>query len=130
MRLVSLYPNLPSCDDCEQWQYDPRDWRILERGGQRLKRFSKTPCGQCPKVGKDKPPCRASAEELSSQNWQAYSHYLGCRATNTWPDDERVRRNAALIRQVEDAAARGNDELLAGVLITMAEAARRERGKR
>jgi hypothetical protein len=93
-------------------------------------RISKTPCGQCPKVPKGQPPCRESAEELTPQNWQAYTHYLGCRATGQFPDDERVRRNAALIRQVEEAAARGHDELLAGVLITMAEAARHDRGKR
>lgn len=43
---------------------------------------------------------------LSEQNWQAYTHYLECRAVGEFPNDPIVRRHARLIRQIEDAADR------------------------
>lgn len=40
---------------------------------------------------------------MTEQNWQAYEHYRECRAVGQFPDDPIVRRNAATIRQIEDA---------------------------
>lgn len=50
-----------------------------------------------------KPPVPESAVELSPENVMCLVHYKQCRATGRWPEDERVMRNAALIREVEDA---------------------------
>lgn len=61
-------------------------------------------CEWCPKVPKDAPPEPASAIELNERNWAAYRHYMECRAIGQFPDDPIVRRNAMLIRQIEDQA--------------------------
>lgn len=62
----------------------------------------KPPCRSCPKVPKDAPKVPESAVELSVRNLRAVSHYWECRAVNSFPDDPIVRRNAAIIRRVED----------------------------
>jgi hypothetical protein len=60
------------------------------------------------------PPCRIagvgcprgtpeSPLELSTANQVAWRHDRECRATGQFPDDPLVRRNAAIIREVEDA---------------------------
>lgn len=59
----------------------------------------RTPKG-CPKGTPEK------SKALSSSNQLAYQHYLECKATGQWPDDAIVRRNAAVIREVEDYAER------------------------
>jgi len=57
------------------------------------------------------PPCRLSgcpkgtpenSIELSQKNLQAWHHYQECRAVGNFPDDPIVRRNAALIKRIED----------------------------
>ncbi len=58
------------------------------------------PCGygptRCPKGSP------TAGRELTPENQLAYLHYLECRAVGVFPDDPVVRRNAALIRSVED----------------------------
>ena len=44
---------------------------------------------------------------MSPWNELAYTHYLECKAVGSFPDDPIVRRNASLIRSVEDAVADG-----------------------
>lgn len=62
-----------------------------------------TPCGRCPKVPPDAPrKTRRFASEWTDQNRQAYKHYLECRAVGLFPDDPIVRRNARIIRAIED----------------------------
>jgi hypothetical protein len=66
-------------------------------------------------------PRPAEAVELSDRNWLAWQHYRECRAIGRFPDDPIVRRNAAIIRDVEDEFARGEyagkiDLLLAMIL--------------
>lgn len=47
---------------------------------------------------------REHAIKLSSKNEQALMHYLECKATNSFPDDPIVKRNAAYIAPIVNAA--------------------------
>lgn len=65
-------------------------------------------CAGCPKIPRDaegalSAPRSGLAVELTDKNVQAYQHYLECRAVGQFPDDPVVRRNAAVIRGVEEA---------------------------
>ena len=110
MRLLILHPEISyrDCGDCQTYVYD-------EKKGERLMQFDKPmkrppgnlpPCrmrkGGCPKGTPEEP------RSLTDQNWRAYQHYSECRAVGQFPADPIVRRNAAIIRQAEDAA---NQEL-------------------
>lgn len=103
--MLRLAPQLPSCADCKRWLFDLRTGRRTERGGKPVPRLVNvpTPCRDCPKVPAGAPPVPESAVELTPANLLCLAHYQGCRATGHWPDDERVKRNAALIRAVDDA---------------------------
>ena len=78
----------------------------LQDGGLPLVRppGQKTPCHDCPKVP-DYAPEKSSAYaiEPSEKSHRAYQHYLECAAVGQFPDDPLVRRNARIIRQVEQA---------------------------
>lgn len=50
----------------------------------------------CPKGTPDKP------NSLNESNQQCYEFYKECRAVGEFPHDPVVRRNAAVIREVED----------------------------
>jgi len=63
------------------------------------------------------PPCRIAGVgcpkgtpenplALSAANLAAWRHYRECRATGRFPDDPLVRRNAAIICEVEEAIER------------------------
>lgn len=86
------------------WQYRS-DGKRLEKGLTRepVPRGNQpTPCGSCPKIPKDvsvRTP--AYAEELSERNLWAWQHYLRCKAVGQFPDDPIVRRNAAIMAEVE-----------------------------
>ena len=125
---MALYhPEVPSCRDCQKWMYD-RDWRRIEkwrRTDEGLKRLPiarspghPLPCGTCPKSGpQDGRP--HPEKELSWRNQRCFLHYLECKATGSFPDDPIVRRNAGLIRSVEDLHERQKGMLplmLAGML--------------
>lgn len=130
-RLVLLHPEVAgrSCGDCQKWMYDDtveRMGRRTIRGGRPVERIKdqNPPCHRCPKVPEGtSDPSPSSAVELSERNWEAYKHYLECRAVGTWPDDPSgiVRRNAMLIRQVEDAAheSRVENSHVRGVVLGM-----------
>ncbi len=64
----------------------------------------KTPCIWCPKIPAGDPHSPSSAIELTEENFLAYLHYQECKAVGEFPSDPIVRRNAALIRRVEDLA--------------------------
>ena len=106
MRLLLLHPEVAfrDCQDCVRHVYQPN--------GERLTRFGlpvvrpagqKPPCNACPKIAREEFPAPWNAGDLSHKNQRAYRHYLECKAVCRWPDDGIVRRNAALIRQVEEA---------------------------
>ncbi len=100
-----LHPNVAyrDCSHCLLYLYDE------ESGQVELKRDRSGP------RERDKscqPPCQTSlgckkgtpeqSKSLSEKNWLAYQHYQECRAVGQFPDDATVRRNAGLIRMVED----------------------------
>lgn len=66
------------------------------------------PCANCPRCDgvQEKKPFPGT--DLTERNWLAYKHYKECRATLRFPDDPIVRRNAAIIRAVEDANERNS----------------------
>lgn len=66
-------------------------------------RVGPTPCQECPKIPVGAPQkTREHAIELSDKNYQAWQHYLECRAVGKFPDDPIVRRNARVLRDVYD----------------------------
>ena len=112
VRLILLHPEWASrsCADCQAWSYDD-DGQRSTRGGKDQPRppGSLTPCWKCPKIPDGTPPEErnpSSAVELDERNRRAWRHYLECRATLSFPDDDIVRRNAAILRGVEDEAER------------------------
>lgn len=80
----------------------------MKRLGRRPAR-SKTPCRYCPKIPDGKDPRPENAVEVSEKNLAAYGHYLECKAVGAFPPDPIVRRNAAVIRGVEEAVGRVRD---------------------
>lgn len=103
-----------SCADCRQWCYQDSAERLsgkkmLLANGQPMPRVvaDSMPCRICPKIPRSSVPAGQQpgphhAVELTPQNLQAYWHYLECKAVGCFPADPIVRRNAALIRLVED----------------------------
>jgi hypothetical protein len=116
VRLVRLHPEVAfrSCEDCLKHVYDEQTGRRAEYPPQ-----SGRPI---PRAAGNEPPCRrgpdkcpkghpAAGRELTEVNWQAYMHYLECKATGNFPADPIVSRNAGVIRGVEDALDRAEQEL-------------------
>lgn len=107
-----MHPHLAGrpCSDCRKWVYPdkPGDFaeRAAERGGRPVDRVpgQRPPCSYCPKQPISVPEWERTpdtAVELSDKNWRAYWHHLECAAVGAFPDDDIVRRNAAVIKRVE-----------------------------
>lgn len=93
------------CDLCQRDFYDEKTGKPNMRGGRIIERKEygtacpppcRDPKVRCPKGTPEEP------KSLTRQNSEAYLHYLECRAVGAFPDDEIVRRNARVIRDVED----------------------------
>lgn len=93
-----------------------------ETGARMLMRDDKTPIPRFIHMGGEYlPPCRqpkgcakGTPEKtvgLWPENVMCYEHYLECKAVGQFPDDAVIKRNAAVIRDVEEAAElkRGTD---------------------
>lgn len=114
VRLVLLHPEVAgrSCGDCKQFLYHDgpnhlSGRKLLLPDGKPRPRLPNvpTPCWMCPKIPAGEAPFPHNAVEMSPKSWRAYTHYLECRAVLRFPDhDPIVRRNAMLIRMVEDEA--------------------------
>lgn len=63
------------------------------------------PCESGAGCAKGVPSGRKGCRELSPKNWKAYQHYRECVAVGDFPRDATVRKNAAIIRLVEESAA-------------------------
>jgi hypothetical protein len=93
------------CSDCLLHIYNEETGKREEFRGGPVKRIKASP-----------PPCRTakgcakgtpeSPNTLSRKNLLAYEHYQECKAVGAFPDDAIVRRNARVIRELEDAAER------------------------
>lgn len=112
LRVLRRAPHIAtrSCDDCARFLYDEDTGEVRRRPARfglpvRRSPGVPTPCYKCPKVPADSPILsREFAVDLSEQNWQALAFYAECRAVGQFPDDPIVRRWAAAIRRVDDAA--------------------------
>lgn len=104
MRVLLFHPEWSrSCADCLSWLYAD-DGHVVKRCGEPVSRpkGAPTPCHKCPKIPFGAVPVRANAVELTEQNYRAYLHYLECRAVGKFPDDPIVRRNARILRALQD----------------------------
>lgn len=113
------------CADCQKYLYDD-DGNVQRRpakvGLPVINVTGDTPCHVCPKipagVSTDAPSAelRRHAVEMSERNRKAFRHYLECKAVGQFPDDAIVRRNAAVIRWIEDEFQRRPIERLLAIL--------------
>jgi hypothetical protein len=115
-----------SCSDCRKWLYDDRPgcWGLkpVERpAGRKLERLPNqlTPCSSCPKIPDGAEPKPENAVELSVRNRMAYQHYLECKAVGEFPVDAIVRRNAGVIREIEDVACAGMQQGKLDAILTV-----------
>lgn len=104
-----MHPNVAarSCSDCVAWMYDDRGGQfgklITRRDGSKIPRGKgATPCRFCPKIPAGAEPRPENAIEMDEQGHQTVAFYRECRAVGEFPGDAIVRRNAAIIRDVED----------------------------
>jgi len=103
-----------SCEDCLKHIYNHETGkRQLDPKGNPIPRPAggKAPCQAtagaprevreriCAKIAPD------AGVELSEKNRAAYEHYQECKAVGVFPDDPIVRRNARIIRELEDMQA-------------------------
>jgi hypothetical protein len=75
------------------------------------------------------PPCQTdrgcpkgtpqTSRALNYENQRCYEHYSECRAVGVFPDDPVVRRNAAIIRGIEDEAVRQEKRELRETLVQL-----------
>lgn len=102
-----------SCGDCEKWLHV--DGIVTRRVGLPVARPKGviTPCHTCPKTADAPVRDRRHATEPTDRSRRVLRHYRECRAVGRFPDDPIVRRNAGLIREVEDALAAARLDALA-----------------
>lgn len=85
------------CTSCLKWWYDEDTGEIVEsRGEPQLRPLYALPMCRtvgCPKGTPEDPAT------LTPRGWMAYRHFLDCDATNSFPDDPIVKRNARFIRK-------------------------------
>jgi len=106
VQLYHLHPEVAhrDCGDCQRWQYNHETGELELWRGQPIERCGPPPCrlgaGQCAKGTPE------DSKALTSQNLQAYQHYMECKATFSFPDDPIVRRNAGIIKMAEEIVER------------------------
>jgi len=103
------------CRTCLRFVLDKHgDMTYRGKVPQRRPKESWPPCHECPKVPaairkkvtQGYRPGYWDATELSERNRAAWHHYQECAAVGEFPDDPIVRRNAALLRNLEAEAER------------------------
>jgi len=103
-----LHPTVASreCADCLFHVYNEETGaREEDRKGEPLKRTRATP----PPCQTDKGCPKGTPEQsrsLTPENLRCWMHYRECKAVGQFPEDPVVRRNAAIIREAEEAANR------------------------
>jgi hypothetical protein len=134
VRLVVLHPGVAAvdCHDCQRWLHN-QDWKPVEKRGRKVPRHGPPPCRTCPKIEKGVEPRPENATRLTPEFWETWRHYHESAAVG-WqtPDalDPLVRRNAAVIRGVLDAAERvRHDSTQQLILAALAGAATRKAGR-
>jgi len=101
--LLMQHPDIAQrdCEECRQFVFDERTNKKQYYHGNAVRRppGSVPSChfNRCPKGHYDSP------NSLRHHNYLAYVHYLECKAIGQFPNDPVVRRNAAIIRMVEES---------------------------
>ena len=100
-----------------QWDEDKGEV-ILGRDGEPDERFD-----ACPPPCRTERGCPKGTPENPKTLWTAtetcYEHYLECRAVGEFPDDSIVRRNARVIRELEDLEERQRQGEFQSVLMSL-----------
>lgn len=96
-----------TCESCIKWHYNDDTGEMSTRFGFPVLRNGSLPsCWKCPKLPRNAPQAAPQyAIEMSDKNFAAWKHYRQCRAVGIFPDDPIVRRNAEIIREIEDEKA-------------------------
>ena len=129
MRLLILHPKIYNlnCEVCLKYDHDEKTGRMkIGRDGKPEERLLDcgdeflAPCRDprrgCPKGSPENPKTLMTCNEL------AYEHYRDCRAVGSFPDDPVVRRNAAIIREIEDDAERNKEVECREILMALIKA--------
>lgn len=104
MRVRLLWPEWDrTCENCATYLHDD-DGEITRRMGLPVLRppGCETPCDRCPKIPVGSPKTREHAIEWTDDTHRTYEHYRECRAVGSFPNDWLVRRDAAIVRDIED----------------------------
>ena len=125
MLLQVLHPEIANrdCKHCWLHQYDESTGKPVLFRGEPLKRYASTPPPCCLRDSEGKSKCLKGSPDdgadLLIKNAIAWRHYRQCKAVGQFPDDLIVRRNAAIIADVENAMERRRDMELSAILKAM-----------
>ena len=108
-----------ACETCQLYQIDDMQTGLVRRNqaGDPMKRPDPelTPCRTpkgCPKGTPE------TSKALTPRNYQAYQHYLRCRAVGRFPEDSLVECHAAIIDGViRDHDRHGQLQLLQSMMV-------------
>lgn len=102
MGLILFHPEVAyrDCQHCLKYLYDEQTGKQREFHEEPVERILPAPCrsGKCPKGTPENP------KTLSPKNKKVYQHWKECKAVGQFPDDEIVRKNAAIIQELVDQA--------------------------
>lgn len=88
------------CKRCQKYCFDEETGKETKKAGLLMLRHNEPPpCETSSGCAKISPTAGVS---LNQRNVQAYLHYLECKATGQFDDDSIVKRNAGLVRRIED----------------------------
>lgn len=106
------HPELPTCDDCQQWLFDPADgWRLTRNlaNGEPVRRpaGSPTPCDACPKCYglEQRSPAVGRRCDLSAKNERTIEVYHQVQATHGRCLSRRAARDAVVAQNLGAIAA-------------------------
>ena len=117
LRLYLRHPELPSCENCQKYLYDPNTWEVdKDESGQPQKRWPgcPLPCVKCPKIPQGADPHPKNAVELSEMGKSIYHYELLLREdkTNLLKRDSITISHAAIIRTVERRLEQSDDSAM------------------
>lgn len=100
-----LHPELyfRDCQHCLKYLYDEESGQLSKFRNEPVERIVPAPCCN-PRHEKGCPKGTAEKQKvLNSRNEKVYEHWKGCKATGLFPDDEIVKKHAALIQEVVES---------------------------
>jgi hypothetical protein len=109
------------CEKCIDFEYDKSGDPVIGRDGKhqvRLKHMGKSFLAPCQDPERGCPKGTPESQNVLSEPNELCVEFINqCSAVGQWPDDDVVRRNAAVIREVKDLVKRSQEvEYQAAVL--------------